>query len=64
MKEEIRLRPGSAEDFPAICDLLADDPAMEVVGAAADVDEAIELARQAQPDVALVDVKMRGGGIP
>jgi DNA-binding NarL/FixJ family response regulator len=34
----------------------------EIVGAAADADEAIELARATQPDAALVDVEMPGGG--
>jgi two-component system, NarL family, response regulator DesR len=34
----------------------------EVVGAAADGDRAIELAQAVQPDVALVDVQMPGGG--
>ena len=34
----------------------------DVVGAAEDGDRAIELARAVQPDVALVDVQMPGGG--
>jgi PAS domain S-box-containing protein len=46
----------------AICDLVANDPAMAAVGAAADADEAVELARETAPDVALLDVKMPGGG--
>jgi EAL domain-containing protein (putative c-di-GMP-specific phosphodiesterase class I)/CheY-like chemotaxis protein len=35
---------------------------LELVGAAADTDEAIELAAAVQPDVAIVDVQMPGGG--
>jgi len=36
----------------------------EVVGVAADSEEAIELARASQPDAALLDVKMpKGGGL-
>ena len=35
---------------------------VEVVGAASDVDAAIELIRERRPDVVLVDVHMPGGG--
>ncbi len=36
----------------------------EVVGAAADSEQAVELARTSQPDVALIDVEMpKGGGL-
>jgi two-component system, cell cycle response regulator len=39
-------------------------PALELVGAAADAKEAIELARQHRPDVVLLDVSMpEGGGV-
>ena len=34
----------------------------EIVGAARDSDQAIALAQAAQPDVALIDVQMPGGG--
>ena len=34
----------------------------EVVGAAEDAQQAVELARSAQPDVALIDVQMPAGG--
>jgi NarL family two-component system response regulator LiaR len=38
--------------------------AFEVVGVARDSDEAIELARESQPDAAIVDVDMpKGGGL-
>jgi PAS domain S-box-containing protein len=46
----------------ALCDLIAGADGLELVGAAADVDEAIALARKVRPDVALVDVKMPCGG--
>jgi len=55
-----------AEDAPdvrsALAELVNSDEAMTVVGTAADADEAIILALQTKPDVALVDVKMPGGG--
>jgi len=61
-----RIRVLIAEDERAVLDALTDlvssDPAMEVVGSAADADEAIALADSARPDVALVDVRMPGGG--
>jgi PAS domain S-box-containing protein len=46
----------------AICDLVANDPEMTAVGAAADADEAVDQARNTAPDVALLDVRMPGGG--
>ena len=55
-----------AEDEPdvraALVDLIDSDPEMRVVGEAADADQAIKLAADVKPDVALVDVKMPGGG--
>ena len=39
------------------------EPDMEVVGEAADADEAIRLARETQPDVAVLDLTMPGGGL-
>jgi signal transduction histidine kinase len=63
-----RIRVLIAEDETAVREALADlvssDTSMEVVGAARDADEAIELAREQKPDVALLDVKMPGGGGP
>jgi two-component system, NarL family, nitrate/nitrite response regulator NarL len=35
----------------------------DIVGAARDSDQAIALAQAAQPDVALIDVQMPGGGL-
>ncbi|HYT80551.1 MAG TPA: response regulator transcription factor [Actinomycetota bacterium] len=42
--------------------LIGLEPDLEVVGAAADAEEAINLASQHSPDVAIVDVRMPGGG--
>jgi EAL domain-containing protein (putative c-di-GMP-specific phosphodiesterase class I)/DNA-binding NarL/FixJ family response regulator len=42
--------------------LIDSEPALRLVGAARDADEAIELACEARPDVAIVDVNMPGGG--
>src|SRR3954452_23203878 len=55
-----------ADDEPALRDalstLLAQEPSLALVGAAADADEAVSLAQREQPDVALVDVSMPAGG--
>src|ERR671931_261668 len=57
-----------AEDDPALravlTKLIGDEARLELVGAAGDADEAIEVAQSARPDVALVDVRMPGGGGP
>jgi signal transduction histidine kinase len=57
-----------AEDEPAVRDALADlihtDHDLKLVGAAGDAEAAIELARRHHPNVALLDVKMPGGGGP
>jgi DNA-binding NarL/FixJ family response regulator len=42
--------------------LIALEPDLEVVGAAVDAEEAINLAGQHAPDVAILDVRMPGGG--
>jgi signal transduction histidine kinase len=61
-----RIRVLVAEDEEAVrealVDLLSSDAAIEVVGSAKDTDEAIQMATDCKPDVALVDVKMPGGG--
>ena len=55
-----------AEDAPvvrqALAALLSAEPGVELVGAAEDAVEAIELARRELPDVAIVDARMPGGG--
>lgn len=48
----------------ALAELVDSDPDMDVVAEAADADQAIAAAIDTHPDVALVDVKMPGGGGP
>ena len=48
----------------ALADLLSEEPSIKLVDVAATADEAIEIAACAQPHVALVDVRMPGGGGP
>jgi len=48
----------------ALAELVGSDPALEVVGAAPDADAAVALAAAVSPDVAILDVKMPGGGGP
>jgi EAL domain-containing protein (putative c-di-GMP-specific phosphodiesterase class I)/ActR/RegA family two-component response regulator len=45
-----------------LAELVASDPALELVGSARNADEAIAVAEATHPDVALVDVRMPGGG--
>ena len=47
----------------ALCDLVDNEETLVCVGAAASGDEAIEIAARSKPDVALVDVRMPGGGV-
>lgn len=42
--------------------LVSSDPTLELVAAAAGVEEAVELAAEHQPDIALLDWVMPGGG--
>jgi EAL domain-containing protein (putative c-di-GMP-specific phosphodiesterase class I)/DNA-binding NarL/FixJ family response regulator len=55
-----------ADDDPGILDtlgrLIGAEEAMEVVGSASDADQAAGLAAALHPDVAVVDVRMPGGG--
>jgi DNA-binding NarL/FixJ family response regulator len=46
----------------ALADFIRDHDSMEVVAEAADAGGAIALASELKPDIALVDVKMPGGG--
>jgi EAL domain-containing protein (putative c-di-GMP-specific phosphodiesterase class I)/CheY-like chemotaxis protein len=48
----------------ALSDLLSHEDELELVGAAADAEEAIALALDRRPDVAVLDVKMPAGGGP
>lgn len=55
-----------ADDDPVVRSILAMslDSGFEVIGVARDSDEAIQLARESQPDAAIVDVDMpKGGGL-
>ena len=45
-----------------IAEYILGDPSLDLVGMAADADEAIRLAEFLQPDLALLDGKMPGGG--
>ena len=57
-----------ADDQPEVREalelLVRAEPTFELIGLAEDADEAIELARCHNPDVALIDVKMPAGGGP
>ena len=61
-----RIRVLIAEDEPgvrqALAELIAGEGSLELVGAAGHALQAVELAETHRPDVALVDVKMPGGG--
>ena len=46
----------------ALVEVVGSHPLLEVVAIAADAEEAIKLACDSKPDIALVDVKMPGGG--
>jgi len=63
-----RIRVLIAEDDPvvreALSDLLSEESDMDIVGAAADTDEAIRTALRTKPSVVLCDVRMPGGGGP
>ena len=64
--QAVSIRVLVAEDAPvvrkALAALISADPALELVGMAEDAVEAIELARATRPDIAVIDVKMPGGG--
>ncbi|HEY7042609.1 MAG TPA: response regulator transcription factor, partial [Nocardioidaceae bacterium] len=52
------------DDHPVVRDgivgMVASDPEIEVVGEASDGAEAVSLARVLEPDVVLMDLRMRG----
>src|SRR5215207_8494403 len=64
MEDSIRVL--IADDHPLFRDgmrgLLGSLPDMEVVGEASSGEQAMELARELQPDVILMDIKRSGGG--
>lgn len=47
----------------ALVELIGDDPLFTVVAAAASADEAVTLTLERRPDLALLDVRMPGGGV-
>ncbi len=61
-----RLRVLISDDDPMICDALREvlqaEPDLEVVAVAQHTDEAIALAERHTPAVAVLDVRMAGGG--
>jgi EAL domain-containing protein (putative c-di-GMP-specific phosphodiesterase class I)/CheY-like chemotaxis protein len=61
-----RIRVLVADDDPhlreALIDLIGREPSLDLVGVANDAGEAIELAERHRPEVALVDVRVPGGG--
>jgi len=63
-----RIRVLVADDEETVRDvleaLLGSEPEIDLIGSAADTETAIELACKELPDVALVDVRMPGGGGP
>jgi signal transduction histidine kinase len=59
---EVLIAEDEAAVRQALADLVESDDEMHVAGTAADAEEAIRLADRVHPDVALVDVKMPGGG--
>jgi PAS domain S-box-containing protein len=48
----------------ALADLVSDEPQLKLVAVATNADEAIQFAAEHQPSVALLDVRMPGGGGP
>lgn len=62
------IRVAIADDHPLVRtglrQVLADDPALTVVGEAADGDETITLVRSSSPDVLLLDITMPGSPFP
>jgi EAL domain-containing protein (putative c-di-GMP-specific phosphodiesterase class I) len=65
---QLSIRVLIADDEPelrvALSELLGHEDGLELIGAAADADEAIDMATLHRPHVALVDVKMPAGGGP
>lgn len=62
----VRVRVLLADDDPhireALSELINDEPGLELVGTAADAEEAVELFRVSLPDVVVLDNKMPAGG--
>jgi two-component system, NarL family, invasion response regulator UvrY len=62
------IRVAIADDHPLVRtglrQVIADDPALHVVGESADGDETISLVRSTNPDVLLLDITMPGSPFP
>jgi EAL domain-containing protein (putative c-di-GMP-specific phosphodiesterase class I)/AmiR/NasT family two-component response regulator len=58
----LMLADDEAPILQAMCELVSSDRYIDVVGTARDATEAIDLAELQEPDVALLDVRMPGGG--
>jgi EAL domain-containing protein (putative c-di-GMP-specific phosphodiesterase class I) len=58
----LMLADDEAPVLEAMCELVSSDRYIDVVGTARDATEAIDLAELHEPDVALLDVRMPGGG--
>jgi PAS domain S-box-containing protein len=67
MSGQATIRVLIADDEPALRHALGElveaEPELELVGSAADAAEAAALARETRPDVAVLDVRMPGGGL-
>ncbi len=63
MKEiRVLLADDDARVLAALSEVIQADPDLELVALAEDTDQAIELTQLHRPDVAIVDVRMPGGG--
>ncbi|MDP9296417.1 MAG: response regulator, partial [Actinomycetota bacterium] len=62
MRYRVMIADDHAELRSALEEVLSAEPSLQVIGTAAEAQSAIKLACDERPDVALVDVKMPGGG--
>lgn len=62
MGTRVLIADDQAEVREALIALISSEPSLELVGSAEDADQAIKLTQLHRPDVALLDLKMPGGG--
>jgi EAL domain-containing protein (putative c-di-GMP-specific phosphodiesterase class I) len=62
MRYRVLIADDDLELRSALAEVLSAEPTLQVIAIAADAESAIELACRERPDIALVDVKMPGGG--